>query len=112
MIKAAMVALSLLAQPAVSQPPEEGRVDNQARVFFLHPIVVNRLCNEATGSSGTIACASIGGPWMIVPNPCVFADRELYAAILCHELGHINGFDHDDYERPTPPPVITRIPVK
>lgn len=47
-----------------------------------------------------IACAEVGkqGGLVVMPNPCVFSrnfpEQELYATLLCHELGHINGWTH------------------
>ena len=29
---------------------------------------------------------------VVAPNPCEFARSERYARLLCHELGHVNGW--------------------
>jgi hypothetical protein len=44
---------------------------------------------------GTIACAAFDEdktPVLILPNPCPLAEVDLYAAIVCHEIGHLNGW--------------------
>jgi antirestriction protein ArdC len=34
-----------------------------------------------------------------MPNPCAFPDSDAYAHLLCHELGHANGWPptHGDF---------------
>jgi len=38
----------------------------------------------------TDACET--GGRIIAPNPCSFPDTDAYARILCHEIGHANGW--------------------
>lgn len=74
-------------------PPVRYRHDNAAYVTFTSQ--VSRDCYEA-GLRGdpdlTNACAVISseGVALIVPNPC--NERGSYAQVMCHELGHVNGW--------------------
>jgi antirestriction protein ArdC len=45
----------------------------------------------------TNACAT--GERLVLPNPCAFGSNDRYAALLCHELGHANGWPptHGDF---------------
>jgi hypothetical protein len=46
------------------------------------------MCNILKAPRGSIACANEG--WAIMPNPCAW--RDPYAKMMCHELGHANGW--------------------
>jgi hypothetical protein len=50
----------------------------------------------------TMACDT--GQKVLMPNPCSFPDSDRYAHLLCHELGHVNGWPptHGDFPPPTP----------
>jgi hypothetical protein len=67
-------------------------------VIFGHAPLVDRLCSdEATGPGDQVPLACVrsdgkGHAFLIAANPCLAARRDLYAAILCHELGHLNGW--------------------
>jgi hypothetical protein len=49
---------------------------------------------EAQCGRGNIGCATVGGSVVWMPHPCDYP-REGYAALLCHELAHNNGWEHD-----------------
>lgn len=81
--------LGLLAPlAAYALPPATYRNDKTVLVTFAKPGLVTELCGQH-GEPGVIGCAYRDA--MIVPNPCAFTDQS-YAAALCHELGHINGW--------------------
>ena len=48
------------------------------------------------------------GRRIIAPNPCLYAQTESYARLLCHELGHLNGWSAmhplEQAEAPGPSP--------
>lgn len=69
-------------------PPDRYMGDTVAVVIF------SEQATAKTCPVGAIACAgfSNGVPVIAVPNPCPLATRDLYAAILCHEIGHLNGW--------------------
>lgn len=70
-------------------PPDRFEGDNSALIVFGHADVIASLCGAQN-----LACTWFqqGVPIMAAPNPCLLANRDLYAAILCHELGHANGW--------------------
>lgn len=76
-------------------PPVRYQRDNAAVVIFTNADGIAALCGPRNAQgTGPIACAGSknGTPVIAMPNPCLFADSELYAAITCHELGHVNGW--------------------
>jgi hypothetical protein len=74
-----------LAQVA---PPDRYMGDTAAVVIFSIQTVKDNCGDAALGCSGF----SNGVPIIAAPNPCPLALRDLYAAILCHEIGHLNGW--------------------
>lgn len=94
-------AAELISAPAPTvhdgSPPARFRGANDARVVFSDN--VGRDCVDAGHKIGfrartdlTNACAVLGGPEtvLIVKNPC--RESGEYARVLCHELGHVNGW--------------------
>lgn len=77
-------------------PPDRYQGDGAAIVLFGHQDTIARLCGKpGPDGIGPLACTGTlkdGTPIVVVPNPCIAARAELYAAILCHELGHVNGW--------------------
>ena len=71
---------------AVAQPR---RYQSAARVMvqFEPQENVQSLC-ALIGNPNAAACAN--DQVMIVPNPCAY--RGYYAELMCHELGHVNGW--------------------
>lgn len=104
-LRAALAALAL-ATPASSavanngMPPERFRGNVASIVIFTDRAGIDEMCGVAPVGQ-IIACARRlrdGTPIIVMPNPCVIGDKELYARIMCHENGHINGWgpDHED----------------
>lgn len=90
-------------------PPEEYQGDNAAVALFVAPEAIEKLCGTAAGESQEIiSCSGIDKnrtPIVILLNPCLMPPDDLYAGLVCHELGHINGWKHADAPRAqTPPP--------
>ena len=62
-------------------------------VQFETPRSVQALCSTInSGRMGRVdACATSN--LIIISNPCLYR-RDSYADLLCHELRHVNGWDH------------------
>jgi hypothetical protein len=79
-------------------PPERFQGDGGAVVIFGGMATVRKLCAGVKlddGATAPLACSGVndkGTPIIVAPNPCLAAQSDLYAAILCHELGHLNGW--------------------
>ncbi len=70
-------------------PPVRHQRDNVAIVFFVSD--VSQLCGKPDDPKyTTLACQH--GEKLALPNPCKYAAFEFYARIVCHELGHRNGW--------------------
>lgn len=70
----------------------------RAVVEYVPPSLVAGACSGATVSPGAVgeplACTRVGEvPVVRLPNPCSFP-WDPYAALACHELGHVNGWVH------------------
>jgi hypothetical protein len=89
--------LSMFLMAPVSAVPEN-HADNTVIVRFVtDPEEINQLCGPPPPGYIIMACVDkIGGHVMTVPNPCVYKDHDAYARLLCHELGHTNGWRHGD----------------
>lgn len=74
-------------------PPPRYRRDTWAHVLFVAPKRITTFCDDVPNPPGweTEACQEGFTVWM--PNPCLF-DEE-YARILCHEIGHVNGWSNN-----------------
>lgn len=59
---------------------------------------INYYCGKAPKGYVTMACERRDLKILIVPNPCLVkeaSDPDSYAHLLCHEIGHTEGWDHD-----------------
>lgn len=76
-------------------PPRRYRADSTVTVRFVSDVVSE--C-QALGLNGRStqpdACAVISSSKkeLVIPNPC--GQSGAYARLLCHELGHANGWRH------------------
>ncbi len=68
-------------------PPPKFHQDTAAILIFTSD--VSSYCGKAPKGYVTLACAQ--GPQIAMPNPCQFPD-DPYAALLCHEMAHVNGW--------------------
>jgi hypothetical protein len=82
--------------PANAYPPTRFiKHRNITTVAFATPEGIALACGGAVGE--IIACASVDagdGNWIAAPHPCQFPN-DPYAVVLCHELGHNNGWRHE-----------------
>lgn len=79
----------------VPLPPAHQRGEAIAQpVYFVEQEGIDHYCG---GKNEIVACAIVNGSAMAVPNPCQarFAG-ESYAAVLCHEKGHLLGWRHEE----------------
>jgi hypothetical protein len=76
----------------VTLPPVEFQHGATAwPVAFAEQAGIDAICG---GKNEFVACATVGGGWMALPNPCQPRFRgEAFAATACHEVGHLNGWE-------------------
>jgi hypothetical protein len=100
MIALAVLASASLLLPARSTPFSDARPpavfqrDATVTLEFARQSKIDAGCQALFGKPPagmrTNACAT--GRRLIMPNPCSFPDSDTYAHLLCHELGHANGW--------------------
>lgn len=69
------------------------RRDASAHVHFVDQEHITAFCDAGEPDDPdyyTVACQS--GFRLYLPNPCTYGDSDEYARIVCHELGHLNGW--------------------
>jgi hypothetical protein len=82
------------------RPPLVRQGDARAVVEFIAPEAVAVECRGSLVATGTwgeaLSCARMypGRPTLVLPNPCAFPFDD-YATLVCHELGHVNGWKHE-----------------
>jgi hypothetical protein len=63
-------------------------------IEFVQPTGLTARCVErgalTGGGEGSAACRV--GSLLTVANPCHVAQRSWYTEMLCHEMGHVNGW--------------------
>lgn len=85
--------LSLFALVPVPSGPGWHK-DNTVTVSFVQD--PNEVCGPASPGMIILACVDkIGGKKMVLPNPCPYRDKDVYARLVCHELGHTNYWRHE-----------------
>lgn len=96
---AAMGCTTIIAMEPVDGPPYEFRHDVAVQVEFLSAARVGRRCAERgvkfLGMPGYNSGGCADATLMTVPNPCDAQSSGWYARLLCHELGHVNGWPSD-----------------
>jgi hypothetical protein len=78
------------------RPDAERRADTAIRVEFVDRTLVSSRCAQrgATyfGQPALDALSCSNAAMITAPNPCSVIDGGWYARLLCHELGHANGW--------------------
>lgn len=91
---AAAAAASAPSYYSNQLPPPRFQRDTSVQLQVAGQEAINRQCHKAFGAPPagmkTDACEIDGR--VIAPNPCSFPASETYARLLCHELGHANGW--------------------
>jgi hypothetical protein len=72
-------------------PPLKYRGDISTTVAFVNDL--NKACGEPPKDKRWLGCRRGGIVYM--PNPCPTGQVEEYAKIMCHEMGHVNGWTRD-----------------
>jgi len=76
----------------VQLPPERFRHDTVVAVKFETDAAMR--CQEIGAPPGSAAC--FGQGLAIMPNPCdLLWSHEIFARLMCHEIGHRNGWPAD-----------------
>lgn len=75
-------------QGAASMPPERYQQSRPVMVEIVSPEMVASRCIQRGAVVPAMACANT--EFITMPNPCQYQDW--YARLLCHELGHVNGW--------------------
>lgn len=72
------------------RPPMRMQGDARAVLEAIEPEAIESVCGP-----DTLACMRdvSHSPTVVMPNPCAFP-WDPYAVLLCHELGHVNGWRH------------------
>jgi hypothetical protein len=90
---AAVAAHSTIASDGM--PPLRFRGDKEIRVTFKQQPLIDHACRDFAAPAGfkRLACThvSVFGSIITMPNPCEF-EFDPYAVLMCHELGHANGW--------------------
>lgn len=95
---AGLLASGCAAAGLVNQPPKTMRDDIASIVAFVEsPAEQCATFGVRTAVPGTTiaACTTADGD-IVMPNPCQWPGWDGYARLLCHELGHVNGWEHDN----------------
>jgi len=76
-------------------PPVRYRGNVGAYVHFTTQFVITAKCDAGDPDPPdlyTVACAWGPPNELYLPNPCWFPKTDSYARIVCHEMGHLNGW--------------------
>jgi hypothetical protein len=88
-----MKILAAIMFAFIALPPIQYRHNTETAVYFMSAEGVESTCEMLTQLPNRLACANSNE--IIAPNPCSYRG-DYYADILCHELGHVNGWSHND----------------
>jgi hypothetical protein len=76
-------------------PPVRFQGNNAAVTVFTDRAGIEEYCGKAQPGYVIVACRrehENGTSFIFMPNPCVIGDKEIYSRVMCHELGHANGW--------------------
>lgn len=77
-----------------ARPPVRFQSDATVSLQLSNQAGIDRACHPLFGpppaGMKTDACEVAGR--IVAPNPCAYPDTDAYAHLLCHELGHANGW--------------------
>lgn len=72
------------------EPPTKYQSNSRVVVTFLTPEQIESQMSTGNCSGTTFAYEDEGG--LHLPNPCKYPKTDAYARLVCHELGHHNGW--------------------
>lgn len=90
-----LLSLMLAAcQPGrqASEPPARYQGAAFALAQFADTATVLRVCGGSAHEAGVMVEACVRNSVIIAPNPCQWPGSDTYAQLLCHEMGHVNGW--------------------
>lgn len=75
------------------RPPLKFQGNARSVLEVIDPDEIETSC--LIGGPGALACTKLypDRPTIVMPNPCAFP-FDSYAVMLCHEVGHVNGWEH------------------
>lgn len=85
-----LAAVSATLDIATGPAPGRYRGDNHAQVVFTSRQEVLDAACPPTADYTALAC-TVGKRRITLPNPCLWPN-DPYAVLVCHELGHVNGW--------------------
>lgn len=91
----ALSAVLVGAKPLPLQSPVKFQANTSVTVIMTDQATIDAFCGRPPIGWRKIACAEHLSRTIVAPNPCKFK-HEQYAAIMCHELAHIQGWKHKD----------------
>lgn len=73
-------------------PPDRLQGNNRTRIRFFDTLDVEEACGVPSPDKTFLGCVRgpVHKPIIYMPNPCRRSGE--YARVLCHELGHVNGW--------------------
>ena len=79
----------------VSDTPSDEKYRTNHRFIFdaLSPEQVDEEC-ATPWDDDVFACARPWNNQVVMPNPCLYP-KEAYASVLCHEMAHLKGWEHE-----------------
>lgn len=92
LLVAAVLAGSPVLDTPSAIPPKQFRYSRQVDVAFVEDPSTYPGCEPAPGFVSR-GCFISERQLIIMPNPCNYP-KDYYARVLCHELGHRNGWTH------------------
>ena len=96
-----LAALAALAEPSSeparfsdARPPARFQGPATVTLQVTDQAGIDRVCHPLFGKppAGMKTDACQFEDRVVLPDPCTFPESDRYAAILCHELGHANGW--------------------
>ena len=99
-VLAAVAAPSAPALFSDAKPPARFQGPTTVVLQVTDQAGIDRVCHPLFGKppAGMKTDACHTGEKVVLPNPCTFPQSDGYARMLCHELGHANGWsaNHED----------------
>lgn len=90
-----IIALGAISATIPPQAPREFQSSTAMTMIATDQATIEAFCGKAPLGWNKVACAESTSRTIVVPNPCHY-NHERYAAILCHELAHLNGWKHKE----------------
>jgi hypothetical protein len=75
-------------------PPIRYQKDVTVTIHFQSPEKIDRDSQgpRSVCGSAVFAYTNANNKTMHMPNPCTYPQTDAYARLMCHEMGHVNGW--------------------